>query len=349
MHDMRDPIVSSKRIGRPPLVARQIQAWSLMLVDNEPIIRAYQRDLDRVRAELGKIESELERFKGIDSKNFKQWLYTTFPVQLSRLRELQEESARLISRLNLMRQFQAYGVKEFGRAYARALRVETGEDPMPDFPPPPVADRSHPSPGSQEFFKEAMRVLAEDIGLDPGWVEDELESMVDEELSEDGTARPTAKEAQSIYRQIALRLHPDRGGAMTESEAQIWYRAQEAYQFGDVLTLRQLWLQITGKDQTTKQLTCAQMIAAIFETQAQTSALQMLRNNLKREPAWSFSRLTPKQLRSRRARVEKDIAAQEEIAREELEALRAECTRLARRQSRWEAKHKGSAEQLGLL
>jgi hypothetical protein len=39
----------------------------------------------------------------------------------------------------------------------------------------------------------------------------------------------TAANDQSIYRQIGLRLHPDRGGTMTEREAQIWYRAQEAY------------------------------------------------------------------------------------------------------------------------
>ncbi len=350
MRDMRTQGATVVQLTKvKPRIVRRAQSRSLILVDNRPILEAYRRDLDRARTELSKIEGELERFKGVDSEHFKRWLHAAFPVELSRVRELQEESARLISRLNLMRQFQAHGVKNSGRAYARAVRVETGDDPMPDFPPPPVTDRSHLSSESQEFFKEAMRALADDIGLDAASVEEELESALNEKFAGDGSSRPTRQEAQSIYRQIALRLHPDRGGTMNESEAQIWYRAQEAYQFDDVLTLRQLWLQITRHDPIAKQLSCAEMIAALFETEAQTAALHLLRNSLKREPAWNFSRLTPKQLRARRAHMEKEIAAQEELAREELEALRAECARLEGIQTRWEAKHKASAGQLDLF
>jgi hypothetical protein len=75
----------------------------------------------------------------------------------------------------------------------------------------------------------------------------------------------------------------------------------------------------------------------------------MLRNSLKREPAWNFSGLKDKQLRSRRLRVEKDLAAQEESIRQELDDLRAECRRLSALQQRWESKHSGGAEQINLF
>jgi hypothetical protein len=91
------------------------------------------------------------------------------------------------------------------------------------------------------------------------------------------------------------------------------------------------------------------MISSLIETQAQMEALRMLRNSLKREPAWNFSRLTDKQLRSRHLRVEKDLAAQEESIGQELEDLNAECNRLSVLQQRWESKHVGAATQINLF
>jgi hypothetical protein len=157
------------------------------------------------------------------------------------------------------------------------------------------------------------------------------------------------RDCQSIYRQIALRLHPDRGGAMSEAEAQVWYRAQEAYAARDVLTLRQLWSRVSDQDHNGSQLSCSDMISSILETQAQIAALQMLRESLKREPAWNFSRIKNKQLRSRQARVEKELIEQEESILEELQELRNECERLAGLQRRWESKRQGTAEQINLF
>jgi hypothetical protein len=91
------------------------------------------------------------------------------------------------------------------------------------------------------------------------------------------------------------------------------------------------------------------MVSSLVETQAQMEALRMLRNSLKREPVWNFSRLTDKQLRSRHLRVEKDLAAQEESIRQELDDLRAECSRLFVLQQRWESKQHRAAEQINLF
>lgn len=91
------------------------------------------------------------------------------------------------------------------------------------------------------------------------------------------------------------------------------------------------------------------MISSFIETQTQIEALRMLQNSLKSEPAWNFSRLKDKQLRSRHMRVEKDLAAQEESIRQELDDLRAECRRLSALRQRWESKRYGGAEQINLF
>jgi Plasmid pRiA4b ORF-3-like protein len=326
------------------------KSHSLMLIDNEPIRRRYRKELDRARTQLHKLEAELERFKGDDDTAFKVWLYRTFPVRLSRIRELHEKVAKLASRLNLMREFQNHGVKTPGAAYHRAVRVETGEDPMPDFPPPPVSHLNPESIEERELLRAAMRGLAEDMGLDSDSIEDELDTMLGE--PEEDRQRPKKEgyqECQSLYRQIALRLHPDRGGTMSEAEAQIWYRAQDAYAAHDVLTLRQLWSRIADQSNSLFQLSCGDMIAAIIETETQIAALRALRDSLKREPAWNFSRLTAKQLQSRRIRVEKDLVEQEASIREQLEELRRQCEHFSELRQRWEAKNRGPVAQMNLF
>jgi hypothetical protein len=327
----------------------KVQSRSLIVIDSEPIRRQYRQKLDRARADLRKLESELERFKSIDTNSFKSWLHATFPARLSRMRELHEEGARLINRLNLMRLFQEHGVKTPGQAYRRAVRVESGEDPMPDFPPSKMPEWTGGRDEEREILRTAMKGLAEDMGIDADSVDDEVDAVLDKEFGAEQERTPDRRECQSIYRQIALRLHPDRGGAMTEPEAQIWYRAQEAYAEGDVLTLKQLWAHIANPEENVSGLSCGEMISSFIETQAQMEALHVLRNSLKREPAWNFSRLKDKQLRSRHLRVEKDLAAQEESIRQELDDLRAECRRLAALQQHWESKRFGGAEQINLF
>jgi Plasmid pRiA4b ORF-3-like protein len=327
----------------------KVQSRSLIVIDNEPIRRRYRQALDRARIDLRKLESELERFKGIDTNSFKSWLHATFPVRLSRIRELHEEGARLMNRLNLMRLFQEHGVKAPGHAYRRAVRVESGEDPMPDFPASKTAEWTGEGEEEWEILRTAMKDLAEDMGIDSDSMDDELDAVLDKEFGAKQERTPDRRECQSIYRQIALRLHPDRGGAMTEPEAQIWYRAQEAYAAGDVLTLKQLWAHIANREENVSGLSCGEMILSFLETQAQIEALRMLRNSLKREPAWNFSRLKIKQLRARHMRAEKDLAAQEESIQQALDNLRAECTRLSALQQRWESKHSGGAEQINLF
>ncbi len=322
----------------------------LVVIDNEPIRRKYRKELDQSRRQLHKLELELERFKGDDTTAFKGWLYTTFPVRLSTIRALHEEMARLVSRLNLMREFQNHGVKAPGAAYHRAMRVETGEDPMPDFPPPPISQPNSSSDEELEFLRTAIKGLAQDMGLDGDSIEEQLDTMLaGAEEGEKDFNKEDRQESQSVYRQIALRLHPDRGGTMAEPEAKIWYRAQEAYAAGDVLTLRQLWSRLTDHSEHVLQLSCGDMIKSIIETQAQMAALRTVRESLKREPAWNFSRLSDKQLRSRRRRVEQDLVEQEQSTRQELEDLRLECERLSALQRRWESKHRGAKEQIDLF
>ena len=61
----------------------------------------------------------------------------------------------MINRLDLMRLFQQHGVKAPGQAYRRAVRVESGEDPMPDFPPSEMSEWTSGQDGEREILRTA--------------------------------------------------------------------------------------------------------------------------------------------------------------------------------------------------
>ena len=64
-----------------------------------------------------------------------------------------------------------------------------------------------------------MQGLVEGLGIAPDLMEEELDAVLDGQFSEQSERIPNRRECESIYRQIALRLHPDRGGTMDEPEA----------------------------------------------------------------------------------------------------------------------------------
>jgi len=88
-----------------------------------------------------------------------------------------------------------------GQAYRRAVRVESGEDTMPDFPPSETPEWTSGRDGEREILRTAMRGLAEDLGIDADSMDDELDAMLDEEFAEKRERTPDRRECQSIYRQ----------------------------------------------------------------------------------------------------------------------------------------------------
>ncbi len=57
--------------------------------------------------------------------------------------------------------------------------------------------------------------------------------MADDRMRRIGRKR----QAQKLYRKIALLLHPDLAGVLTKQELELWYQAQRAYEEKDVVAL----------------------------------------------------------------------------------------------------------------
>jgi hypothetical protein len=309
---------------------KKVKSRALVLIDGEPVRKAYRQQLNGLREELKEIENELERYNGEDSQAFKQWLHATFGVQLSRIQESQEQVWKLLNRLSMAQQLMVFGNMTSKAAYQRALRIESGEEEMPDFSPPPSSphdengyDDTEPFEGEtdiDEIFRDMMRDMARDMGIDEDGIEEGLDSVMNERST---AHREVQKECQALYRQIARSLHPDRGQAMSEAEARLWYRAQDAYAAHDALTLKQIWTQINDPEH--QLLSCSDILQAMKAVELQIQSLILLRNSFTETPHWNFSRLTPKKQAARARRVEKDLKKQEQEILEQLEDLKFDC------------------------
>ncbi len=63
---------------------------------------------------------------------------------------------------------------------------------------------------------------------------------------EEGKPKDRKRSIKSLYRKIVKRLHPDIAGEMSEKDKDLFTRAREAYQAGDLETLERIWDELTA-------------------------------------------------------------------------------------------------------
>jgi Plasmid pRiA4b ORF-3-like protein len=317
---------------------------ALLLIDDEPIRRRYLNELKRARAEVVALENVLSEHRDEDVPAFQRAMALQFGPRMSVVRQMIDEMHLAKWRIELVETLVGHGIRPVAAAFDRMLRIEKGELPMPDFGPG-AEDDDEPGDG---WVRAQLRALAEDSGLADDLDETELNRAIDEavsgHLSEDARV-----ECRGLYRKIVLALHPDRAGAMSESEKSLWLRAQESYRIGDVLGLRSAWAEASGGTAAAELLTCSAIKDAIAEAQVQVESLRLIQEQLKSEPSWQFRRLTKRQLASRWRRVARELDESEASLRETLAELQVQLAKWEGKHRRWLEKQKGRPQQQELL
>jgi hypothetical protein len=115
------------------------------------------------------------------------------------------------------------------------------------------------------------------------------------------------RQCQRLFRRVALRLHPDRGGPLVGERKLWWLQAQAAYEHGDLVALK-LILSRCEPPQRTIAMSCAEILEAIQELRKRAEALISLRARLRCEPAWRFTAKSEQSLASLRARLARELA-----------------------------------------
>jgi hypothetical protein len=302
---------------------------AIVLLDSEPIRKKWENELSTLRVHIEKLESVIRKFENQDRLAFQVWLRNRFGQLLSKIQQTVERIAAARQRLDLIslldRKYQ--GRKSRAELLKLALAVESGNAPWPE-----DQENDGENPVGLEDLKRMARNLN---GADRAFLEtelDDLETVFGElppEVREfrdallgDGTGPNDLRErCKTIYRKIVLLLHPDRAGDLDQERVQLWHRAQTAYHVSDLVTLEAI---LDGCTERVVEKSVSQLKAAVLESERQLERLRRRIEQLKKDPAWSFTSRTGKKLESRERRVQRDLSKELESLAFEL-AFLEEC------------------------
>ncbi|MEY4941742.1 MAG: hypothetical protein RIQ93_3477 [Verrucomicrobiota bacterium] len=176
-----------------------------MIIDHARLQGAAWAEFYSARKRLDKAARDLHRHEEIDSPAYDAWLHRTFPLLVTRVRELNEELALKTHKVQTAQAMAAFT----GRSPKRLWREQKAREANP--------------PGARE---------------DPGFEDDPFSaSGEDGDQPFEPPAKPAAPPAppavRDIYRRLVQLLHPDRGGAWTAARQRLWHEVQQAWALRD--------------------------------------------------------------------------------------------------------------------
>jgi hypothetical protein len=204
--------------------------------------------------------------------------------------------------------------REFGQilSHHRGLREQIAAHEFVQRDP----DADTIDPASCRAKREATESLPENDSSDSDCSRNTREA--NDEFSPE-TKEPR-RECQRLFRRIALQLHPDRAGPLTDERKLWWLQAQAAYEHSDLVSLR-LILSRCEPPQRTIAMSCAEILGVIQEMRNRAESLIGLRTRLRRDPAWRFTAKSDQARASLRIRLARDLARIERILVERLRSV----------------------------
>ncbi|MCZ6674173.1 MAG: J domain-containing protein [Verrucomicrobia bacterium] len=225
---------------------------TLRLVDQKPFLKKAVTACRRLRTELHKKQQRLRQFEEVETDAYNRWISSHFGVELSRLRELQEEVDDLEFIVEQLRMCELCLPQKLPEVYEELFQRKE-EGTLHFFVPP-------------EMEKEDERADERETGEESDPIEDELrdafESFFDDVFGPDEGADERGYEEYSgwqsggmrrgktpplnngpvkaLYRALAKRLHPDHSDLEEDLRERRWHELQKAYRFNDIDGLQRI-------------------------------------------------------------------------------------------------------------
>ncbi len=312
------------------------------MIDNAPLQTAAWAELRAARRRLEKATRDLHRHEQIDEPKFHAWIGTAFAELITAVRELSLQAAAKARLVDAVRR-EAYASGRTPRAVWRAWqRGEHETPPAPARPGPeePV-DEDDDTPdhdrSESEIFEEVFAAFCARNGLDPD--DPVAQRMRAQAARMSGIdpgpppAPPVDHEARAIYRRLAQRLHPDRGGEWTPRRARLWHEVQAAWQArdGDMLARLEAEWEIAA-DTLGPKSAVGRLLAALAELHAARRDAERKVRAYRATPEWRFS-LAPPDVRRQRA-LRRSLEEQRDFLRGELAQIEAVVARWERPEER---------------
>lgn len=325
----------------------------LLVIDNGPIRRQVEGELQSLRRAIDRCEEEILRHETIDLPAFRQWMAVQCSDLLNERRLIEEKIWGLRVRLSAIRGLAQHGIRNEVEAFFWFHEIERDAGAIPPYVQRAWEEVTVGRPERQT--RDGVETGRFDDGLeDAGTDAQAVEETAGEgtrPLKENGDRADANERGESakhkiLYRKIARLLHPDMAGALTRQELELWYQAQRAYEEEDVVALETILARCDRVG--TNNLILSELRGLVVQATSRLVTLRRSIDDLAGLASWQFLLLDASQKKSRLRNIRRDL---ERVVRgliREAIALENELQRIETRTDRWLLRRKGAEGQLAL-
>jgi hypothetical protein len=326
----------------------------LLVVDNEPIRRRLESELQAVRAATEACEGEIARHETLDLPAFRQWMAVQCHDLLNERRLIEDRIWGLRARLSAIQGLTQHGIRNVAAAFFWFQKIERDEAAIPPYVRRAweeviVGPTEKPSVQGAESgrFDDGSEETDEDTFSDwSSGAADAFEEGSSHRAKSEHGQREAVSRHKSLYRKIALLLHPDLAGVLTKQELELWYQAQRAYEGRDVVALETILARCNRVG--TNTLTLSELRALAQEGQSRLATLQLSIAGLAGLPSWRFLLLETREVKNRLREVRCELEGVNRGLLREATLLENELARIEERAERWVKRRKEGEKQLAL-
>jgi hypothetical protein len=329
-----------------------------MVIDNEPIRRRVESELQALRAAIEECEGQINRHEAFDLPAFRQWMAVECADLLREQRVLEDRLRLLRGRLAAIEGLTRHGIRNVAAAFYWFHEIEQERRAVP-----PYVQRAweEVTVGRPERHRTHSVEVGRFDAEDPGSTEENVEFSTEfrqeftdgarpqggEALEQDRDESGLVKKLKSFFRKIAMLLHPDLAGLVSEQELELWYQAQRAYEERDIVTLETILARCDRVG--TNCRTLSELREFVRQANVRLAALQESITSLGRSPSWQFLLLNKSELQARLMIVRGELRELIRELAQDAALLEQGLQRIERKAERWVKRRQGMEEQLMLF
>ena len=332
----------------------------LLVIDNEPIRRRVELELQTVRAAIDEYEAKIRRHETLDLPAFRQWMAVECADLLHEQRSIEDKIWQFRGRLAAIQGLTRHGIKHVGAAFFWFHEIEQARAAVPPYvqraweevtvgrPP----QHSHKEKGhGVEVGRFEEEDEGDDMSAEAGHGSSAGVSREEDgsDPLESGSSRGesgVSRRIKSLFRKIALMLHPDMAGTVSRQEVELWYHAQRAYEQNDVTALETVLARCDKVG--TNSRTLSELREFVRQAGLRFLRLRESIASLEQLPSWEFLFLSRSELKTRLKSVRRELGGVvNELARDAA-LLERELQRIQMKADRWIQRNKGAEKQLAL-
>jgi hypothetical protein len=326
---------------------------ALLVVDNEPLRKQVEFELQSVREAIDRCEQKIVRHETLDLPEFRQWMAVQCSDLLNERRSIEEKIWGLRARLAAIQGLTQHGIRNEAEAFFWFNEIERETAAIPPYvlrawEEVTVGRSQGQTAHSVETGRFDDKVDDERTGRRSAQgtgEEDPAPPANGGDWPESGEREESARH-KSLYRKIARSLHPDIAGSLTKHELELWYLTQRAYQERDVVALETILARCDRVG--TNRRTLSELRELVMQANSRLATLRRSIDGLAKLPSWRFLLRNSAELKTRLRSVRRELEGAVRALVREAHLLENELERIGTRADRWLLRRKGAELQLAL-